>query len=422
MERVLSNGKFLRLWLGQAVSNSGDYVFGIAVIWYILVSTESVILVGLTVALTLVPSILVAPLAGVLVDRWNRRHVLLATYAAQATLVGGAGILYVLHELGFVFALITVVGLEVGHSFANPASGAILPRVVDKSELISANGLISGTSSFNMLTSTAVGGAVVALLGLSVPFEYDAISFVLAMAFIAGIPHAVGSPNPEEPRATMVAPSLSFTRQLADGGRYLRSDRVVLGLTVMGTLVSFFAMGLQGLYAPYVQLNLQSGPTIYGLFLASFAGGAIAGSLVIGHIGRRFRTSTLLIAGLSGQALAIITLSINRDALLALVIWGGCGVAQMVNVVPFQSLLQAKIPTSLFGRVSSMVNAIMFAPSPLAIIMTSELAVRFSIAIMFLLYGIAMLITVITVFALRQDIRKVDIKRYEGVNPSSTLR
>ena len=109
MERVLSNGKFLRLWLGQAVSNSGDYVFGIAVIWYILVSTESVILVGLTVALTLVPSILVAPLAGVLVDRWNRRHVLLATYAAQATLVGGAGILYVLHELGFVFALITVV-------------------------------------------------------------------------------------------------------------------------------------------------------------------------------------------------------------------------------------------------------------------------------------------------------------------------
>ena len=220
----------------------------------------------------------------------------------------------------------------------------------------------------------------------------------------------------------MVAPSLSFTRQLADGGRYLRSDRVVLGLTVMGTLVSFFAMGLQGLYAPYVQLNLQSGPTIYGLFLASFAGGAIAGSLVIGHIGRRFRTSTLLIAGLSGQALAIITLSINRDALLALVIWGGCGVAQMVNVVPFQSLLQAKIPTSLFGRVSSMVNAIMFAPSPLAIIMTSELAVRFSIAIMFLLYGIAMLITVITVFALRQDIRKVDIKRYEGVNPSSTLR
>ena len=110
---IISNRNFRALWASQTISNSGDTIFSLAVIWYVLTNTNSIILVGLVVAASFLPDILVAPFAGTYIDRFNRRSILMLSYTLQSVLVGGAGILYFLHKLNFAFAIFTVIGLGI---------------------------------------------------------------------------------------------------------------------------------------------------------------------------------------------------------------------------------------------------------------------------------------------------------------------
>ena len=222
-------------------SFSGDAVFDLAIIWYVLVSTGSVLRVGLTLAATYVVDIALGPVAGTVVDRWNRGSVVLATYAGQAVVVGVAGLLYAMHDLSYLVALSTVVLVEVGYQLTLPALNAMVPGAVRKAELLPANGLISGTSAANTIASTALGGLLVGFLGFTIPFEYDAVSFALAMGLIVVLPRALGDPHGPDAGEAGPPPSsdrLSFAGELREGLAVLRRDRALLELTLLGTLVS----------------------------------------------------------------------------------------------------------------------------------------------------------------------------------------
>lgn len=415
---VVRNRSFLALWLGRMASFSGDAVFDLAVIWYVLVSTGSVFLVGLTVALTLVVDLVVGPVAGAVVDRWNRRTVVLVTYAGQAVVVGVAGLLYALHHLNYAIALGAVLLVEVGYQLTGPANNAMIPAAVKKAELLPANGLISGTSAANTIASTAVGGLLVGLLGFTVPFEYDAVSFVLAMGLIAALPRALGDPRgqgegPEESAAPANQPS-SLPSELREGFAVLRRDRALLELTLLGTLVSLFAMGLQGLYAPYVQGVLHGGASLYGFLTVSFALGSVLGGLLVGRLGRRARTGRLIILGLTGQSASITALGLTRAPALALGIKAVGGVSQETNIVPWTALQQARIPRKAYGRVSTLINTIINAPAPAAILVTAYVATRIPVGTAFLLYGLAMLATVGIAVALSRELRSLGPVETQG--------
>lgn len=409
----LRSRKFLGLWFSQTISNSGDTIFALAVIWYVLSSTKSIFLVGLVVASSFLPEILVAPFAGTYVDRFNRRYVLMVTYIIQSVLVGGAGILYVFHRLGFVFSLFTVVGLGIGEQFATPANAAILPSVVEKKDLIPANGLISSTNSLNMLGSNAVGGLMIALIGMAAPFDYDALSFLIATAFLFLLPRTIGVVEKGLPQESVLREDESTISQMRAGLQYLRKDRLLLRLAVLSTLVSFFALGLQGIYAPYVQNNLHGGATIYGFFLASFALGSIVGSLAIGRYGRNIRTGHLIMIGLFGQAVTIMGLGLTNSATVAISLWALCGVAQATNIIPYQSLLQARISPAYYGRVSTLISAMIYTPAPVLILVTSAVTARLTTGVMLSTYGLAMFLCVLISFASSKDLRTLDIKKHE---------
>ncbi|MHB1708112.1 MAG: MFS transporter [Thermoplasmataceae archaeon] len=403
--KILRKRNFLVLWISQTISNSGDVIFALAVIWYVLISTKSILLVGLVVASSFLPDILIAPFAGTYVDHFNRRSVLMVSYIAQSILVGGAGILYIFHDLGFAFSLVTVLGLGIGEQFATPAYSAMLPVVVERDELIQANGLISSTSSLNMLGSNAVGGLMIVFLGMGAPFEYDAITFLIAAAFLVTLPRAAGAI--EKSTKTKV----STVSELRNGYHYLRRDRLLLRLAVLSTLVSFFALGLQGIYAPYVQENLHGGAEVYGLFLSAFALGSIVGSLVIGQFGRNARTGLLIMLGLSGQAIAIMSLGLTHSTVIAISLWVICGVAQVTNMIPYQSFLQVRISPAFYGRVSTLMSAMVYMPAPLLILVTSAVTARVSPGIMLTTYGLAMLLCILVSFAASKDLRTMDIKK-----------
>lgn len=407
---ILRNTQFLVLWSSRTISNSGDTIFSLAVIWFILSSTNSILLTGLIVAASFVPEIVVAPFAGTLVDRFNRRSVLMVSYLVQALLVSSAGILYMFDKLGLVYSLLTVVGLGVGEQFTVPANGALLPNIVGREELVSANGLLSSTNSLNMLGSNAVGGIMILLIGIAAPFEYDAITFLLASTLLFMLPHSTGVLGKDGVPDETSGENESTISQLITGLRYLRKDGLLLKLTVLSTIVSFFALGLQGIYAPYVRYSLQGVAATYGLFLASFGIGSIAGSLLVSRIGNRVQTGTLLMLGLSGQAVTITLLGFTHIAAIAILIWGVCGLAQVTNIIPYQSFLQARIPDALYGRVSTLISALVFTPAPVLILITSAITARLSPGLMLIIYGSAMLLSVTAGFGFSRELRSLNIK------------
>lgn len=407
---ILRNTRFLILWSSQTISNSGDAIFSLAVIWFILSSSNSILLVGLIVAASFVPEIIVAPFAGTFVDRFNRRTVLTISYLSQGVLVGGAGALYMFDKLGFAYSLLTVIGLGIGEQFTVPANGALLPNIVRNEELVAANGLISSTNSLNMLGSNAVGGIMILLIGLAAPFEYDAITFLLASVLLIMLPHSTGIVGKKGISEEVSENDGSTISQLIVGFRYLRKDGLLLKLTVLSTVVSFFALGLQGIYAPYVRTSLHGGPATYGFFLASFGIGSMVGSLLISKIGNRIRTGTLIMLGLLGQAGTITLLGFTHIAGIAILIWGICGLAQVTNIIPYQSFLQARIPSAFFGRVSTLISALVFTPAPILILITSAITTRLTPGLMLSIYGLAMLLSVLASFGFSRELRSLDIK------------
>jgi MFS transporter, DHA3 family, macrolide efflux protein len=407
--RVVRNPSLLAVWLSQIASDSGDFVFLVAIVWYVLASTGSVVLVGVAFAAFLIPSIVVAPVAGVYVDRFNRRSVILSAYALQGSVLVVGGALYVGHLLVFPVVLAIILMVEVGHQFTIPANSALVGRAVPKEDLIAANGLLQSSGSTNQLGSSALGGVLVGLLGIGIPLTYDAASFAVGFAIMLVVSPRFGTPSPAPAMDPGESKSAGWLEDFREGVRYVRKDRLMLQFAVVGVIVSFFPMGLQGLWAPYVKSTLSGSASIFGFFEAAFAFGAIIGGLLIGGIGSRVKAGHLLFLGLLGQAVSIMGLGLTRQPILALAFASGLGLSQATNTIPYQALLQAKLPSSIFGRVSTLLSTLIFAPSPVIIVLSSAFASATSVTFIVEVYGIAMLGCVLVGLLLAGESRRAEI-------------
>jgi MFS family permease len=196
--RVLSNRPFALLWVGQLVSQSGDYIFDVVALWLVLQITGDIFKVGLTTATIFLPGIIVGPFAGVFVDKFNRRDIILISNIFQAIIVAGIAVLYSLGELQFTFLLVLLFLLNAGAQFVRPTVSAVIPSIMEKEDLAPANSLFSISSSLNQIAGFSIGGVMILLLGIVVPIYYDSLTFIFAAAMVALIA-----------RSTLAVPSLT---------------------------------------------------------------------------------------------------------------------------------------------------------------------------------------------------------------------
>src|SRR5690348_9298671 len=121
-------------------------------------------------------------IAGVYLDRFNRRDVMIASNIVQAAVVGLIGVLYSLGSLSFLVLLVMLFVLNSGAQFVRPAVQAIIPEITEKEDLSTANSLFSLSASVNQVAGYGIGGVIVLALGVSVPFYYDSLTFLFAAA------------------------------------------------------------------------------------------------------------------------------------------------------------------------------------------------------------------------------------------------
>jgi MFS family permease len=203
---LLGNVRFRQLWAGQAISFVGDAVSMVALVILVVQLTGSASAVGGALVARLLPTF-ASPLFGVLADRFDRRVVLVASDLVRATLVLG---LVFVRDLVLIYGLIFLMGLA--RTLFNPTIRAAFPSVVGEGDLARANSLIGGTFSASVTVGPALGGLLVAAVGVSGAFLLDAATYLISAGLLSRIPL---------PRPQREEEEVGVFRELRSGFSYL---------------------------------------------------------------------------------------------------------------------------------------------------------------------------------------------------------
>jgi DHA3 family macrolide efflux protein-like MFS transporter len=390
--RLATNSAFSAMWLGQVVSSLGDRVHQVALVFLVARATDnSPLALGLVFGAMTVPTLLVGPLAGALVDRWDRKRVMVGSDLARAGIVGLIPVVSGLN-VGLVVGLVFV--LAAVSSFFRPARSAALPQVVAEEDLLTANSAMWVADTVSDLVGYGLGGMFVAFLGssLALAFWIDGASYLASAALVAAvvIPPIVRTvTGPASGRAAAsgaagsdVPAQTSIRAEMAEGWQFLRAEAVLLATTVQAAIAEY-GLGALTALSPLLVASLALGgtdaPTAYGFFEMAMGAGLVGGGVVLGGLATRLPKGPAIIAAFTALGVLLLALSATGSLLVALALAAGVGIANVSFVVPSQTLFQQRTPGEMLGRVVSIRLALVNGVLALAMVTSGALAQVFGL-------------------------------------------
>jgi MFS family permease len=339
----LSNPNYRRFLSGQAVSMAGTWMQTIAQSWLVLQLTGSATAVGLVVALQTLPILLLGPYAGVVVDRLDRRRLLiglLSVMGAQALVLGvltATGTVQLWHVYALALALGTV------SSFENPARQSFVLELVGPGHLRNAVSLNSVLVNVARAVGPAVAGVVIATGGIAVCFLLNAVSFVAVIASLARLDVAALVPSTPAPRAP---------GQLREGLAYVRRTPALAVPLLAMALVGCLAFEFQVVLPIVASETFAGDASTYGFLTAAMGAGAIVGGLAMAAWGRTGMPA--LAAAAFAFGLAMLATALAPTLALALVGMGLVGAASVAFQSTGNSTLQLASAPHMRGRVMAL--------------------------------------------------------------------
>ncbi len=392
--RPLRVRDFALLWAGLAVSFVGDGVYLVAIAWqtYDLSNSPSA-LAAVGVAWSLPQAVLLLA-SGVLSDRLDRRHLMIAGDVIRGVAIGTIGALSISGSLTMTSLVVLVVVFGAGQAIFSPAYSSIVPQVVPEDLLVQANSLGQFVRPVAWtLIGPLVGGALVASLGAGWAFVTDAATFAFSAVMI-GLMRSRPRPRGDEERTTPWA-------DLKEGFRYVRG-RPWLWVAMVAATVSLLATwGPWEVLVPYVVRNdLGGSAAALGLVFGAGGVGSVTVALVMGQRGRLpQRAVTMLYATWAVGMLMTAGFGIVSE------VWQAMAVAFVSEscitalIVIWMTLLQRLVPSKLLGRVASLDWMISSAGVPLSFAIVGPAAAAFGVDATLIVAGVAgALVTVAFMF------------------------
>ncbi|MFC9509656.1 MFS transporter [Streptomyces sp. NPDC057002] len=352
-------GGFGRLWSAAVLSSFGDALRTAALPLLAVTLTDEPLLIASVTACGYLPWIVFGLLGGAVADRVDQRRAMWMADALRGLLVAAFAVAVALGHASIGLLIVLAVALTTLQTLFDNAATALLPALVDRDALGSANArLMTG----QRIAGGLLGGPVVPLLlaaGTAVPFAADAVTFLVAAALIAALPAAAETDR--EPR-----PAGSTLRgEIAEGLRTLWRDRALRSLCAASALCNVGMGSLLALLVVLVTDWLEAGPAGYAAAGTAFTLGSLAGGVVNGRLVARLgRLPSVLLAG-SVQTAALVVMGTVRSLTVLvgmLVVFGFMGMVWNVNTT---TLMQERSPAELLGRVSSAFRTLAFAGVPL---------------------------------------------------------
>lgn len=388
--RLALNPRFAAFWVAQTISLFGDRLHQVALGVLIYALTNSPLATGLVFLAATLPNIVLGPIAGTFVDRWEHKRVLIASDLLRAALV--VAIPYVasvdvLLVYPLVF-LVTAVSL-----FFRPAKVAILPRIVKEDEVMAASSATWTADTLADIVGFPLAGLFVAFLGtqaatLGLAFIADSATYVLSALLLTTITVV---PIARQVRSRASSAITTFLSELSQGWHFLRTHAELMQNTLISTVAQMSVGVTLALMVVYARDALD-GTTIaypqnYAAIETAIGVGNLIGGLAVGAIGTRLRKGWLVVAGFVFMGLANVVLGLTASVTIALAAAMINGIANLVYIIPTQTIFIERTPIAMMGRVVALRSSMVFGAMTLAMGISGILAESIPVGLVIAAFG-----------------------------------
>jgi MFS family permease len=376
---------FRALFGSTFTSAIGASTSAIAVNWLVYHQTHSTLDVAYVSLAGVVPGIALGLFAGVLADRYNRRNLMVTADLVRMTTMAVLAALLYLSGFSLVLVIAAMVLVYSFSALFNPASQAILPRLIDRSTLEEANGALAAFQQVGATTGAALGGLLVASVGAVAGLGANAVTYALSATFLIQIAFGAG-----QTIRSGSAAQHSMRRDLVEGMSYMRAHPPILEVTLgflPGNLLFTMVMGFLVVYAA---VKFGGDPLVYGYLATGVAGGTAIGALAIGRwkvrqrVGLLFGLCVLVQSGVVAVLALTDVLAVSLASVVALGIIIG-----LINTA-FFATMQSIVPNEVLARVLSIDSVGSFVGIPAGLLLGGLLAASYGIVDSYLIGAIGL--------------------------------
>lgn len=382
--RLIRNRRYFPLWLGQLVSNLGDTLHYIALVVWVYQRTGSSLAVAGTVFFEVVPVVLLAPVAGVVIDRFPRTWVLVVSDVVRAVLVLALLLTTEQWQVYGIVALLTVAG-----TFFNPAVSTTLPTLLDADDLLAANSVSWSTGRFVQIIGSAVALGVIEVVGAEAAFVFNAFTFLVSALFLLLLPVPPG-------RKVEARGWRGYVEDAREGLRFARRDRFVSRLVLVQALASLSVGATSALLVVLAQEHYRLPPGGFGSFILAIGVGALLGPFLLGLLVRnyghpRWLFGPYVVRGIGDVLLAVVTAP--PLAWLLLFIYG---LNTSSGMVVYQSWVQRRVPDAVRGRVFTWLDVVWNVMKVVSLGVGGWLAERAGVEVVYYIGGVMLFLSGLT--------------------------
>lgn len=395
---------FRLFWVGQLVSLIGTWVQSVAQQWLVLQLTHSAFALGLVTTIQFTPVLALSLVGGAVADRVSKRDLLLVTQVISACLAVGLGVLVQTGAVRYWEVLLSALILGTVNSFYTPARQAFVPELVEKDALLNAVALNSTIFNGARVVGPALGGVLIATVGLSLNFYINAASY---LAVIIGLLIIARRP----PRARDKQDRI--WRNVADGLQYVRAAPVIYTILALIGVTSLFALNFTTLMPLFARYVLHVGSDGFGFLMASMGIGSLTGAILLAFINRRDLSRRLIFAGVITFSTIEILFGFSRVFWLSLALLVLIGFFSTLFTTTANTRILSLTPSHLQGRVMSVYSLLFLGVTPFGSFVSGLIAQRYGAPIALIL-GAAITLVFTLVILIAHPERRAAAAREPG--------
>jgi len=370
---ILRYQPFRTLWLAQFVSIFGDFLalFGVISLITFRLHGNAVQVTAVTIAYVL-PLAIISPVAGVFVDHWNVKRVMIASDLIRGILILLLVFVTDVTQICAIFALMSTVS-----SFFAPAQSVTVRTIVPHEGLLAANAMITQAFYVVRLLSPFAAGALIAWLGEKVCFYLDTASFIFSAGMISSL---VILHSRRQTEKTVAA----LTEDFLEGNRFIFTHTGLTFVFLAMGVAMFVLSSFSPLISIYIRDSLSAGPFVFGVISSMVGIGLIAGAQVLGRMNHKTSRTNVVLGGLFSLGIGAALLGGFHNIPMASVSTFMMGFAISFVLIPAQTMSQQETPPALMGRVSSTFMSLISVAQVLGLLLSGYLAEKLGIRPLFL--------------------------------------
>tara|TARA_Y100000590_G_C15741605_1_gene1020476 strand:- start:2230 stop:3447 length:1218 start_codon:yes stop_codon:yes gene_type:complete len=394
-KNIINNRNFIFLWFGHLISHAGDAIYVIALPWLILDMTGSKMQTALVVVNAYLPAILFGFFAGVIVDKYNRKNIMIVSDIMRFLLVALIPVAISLKFATPVLLGIITFFLSMFATLFYPARDCLIPSIINSDQLHSANAAITLSGQLSHLLGPLFAGICISIFGLTHLFSVNAISFLFSIIMIS----LISIPNKEK----FINSSISHIEGIKQTFNYIKNNQIIKRLISLTFINNIFIMGPAFLgIAVFVKEILKAEIVIYAYLESSMAMGMIIGSIIFRQIARYFRLINIFFLGMVIDGVTFSLLYFVNNTYLAIFVLFIHGLGIPFIIIARTTLIQMLVPDNMRGRIFAMIYLAVMGTTAISIGLVGLFLEYINSSLLFLIFGICAACCVIIGLALEE--------------------